>query len=178
MEVIKALEDLKERIERPRQFLGITMGMNKDECALLIRKIHAGLPEAIKQAEQITKESDRILNTSKQEAALTLNRAQSESKRLIEASEREAARTLDQARAERERLISESEVLKAAKAEAERIRADAATEAARLKRNADEYVLDILTRIENVVSKALASLERGKEEVMRTSVSGRTESPR
>lgn len=178
MEVIKALEDLKERIEKPRQFLGITFGLNKEECILLIRKIHAGLPEAIKEAEKITQESDRIVGSAKEDATLTLERAQAESKRLLEASEKEAARTLDQARIERERLISENEVLKAAKSEAERLKSDAEAEAARLKRSADEYTLDLLTRVEGVISKAMASVERGKQEVLRTTQAGKTASPR
>lgn len=178
MEIIKALEELKGLIERPRQFLGLTFGLNKDECVLLIRKIHAGLPEAVKQAEQITKEGERILHSAQQEAQLTLNRAQAESGRLMEASEREAARTLEQARAERERLVSESEVLRAAKAEAERLKAEAEAEATNLRRQADEYALDILTRIEGVISKALMSVERGKQEIARSSDSSRAGSPK
>jgi hypothetical protein len=88
---------------------------------------------------------------------------------LTEAAEKEAARIMDQAKIERDRLLSENEILKVAKAEAERIRAEADAEAAKVKRGADEYAMDLLVRMEGVASKALASIERGKQELGRGS---------
>ncbi|MCH8274281.1 MAG: hypothetical protein IH851_05775 [Armatimonadetes bacterium] len=170
MEIMNALEQLRERIERPKQFLGVTFGLNKEQCALLIRRIHASLPEQVKEADRITRESERITSAAKEEGQMTLERAKSESRRLVEAARSEAGRMLEQAKLEREKMLAESEILKLAKTEAEQTRSEAEAAAAKLRRNADDYALDVMIRLENVVSKVMGTVERGKAELQRSSL--------
>lgn len=173
IEIIKSLEELRELIEKPRQFLGVSIGLNKEECVLLIRKIHSQLPDAIKEAEQTLREKEKIKDSAQLDAHLTLERAKADGSRILELAEREAERILEESRIERERLIHESEILKAAKQEAEQIRAECQSEAMRVRRSADEYALDVLIRLENVVNKVLSTIERGKVELQRASSSTR-----
>lgn len=167
MEVVRALEELREHIESPRQFLGITFGLNKAECAVLIRRIHALLPEQVKQAAVITRESERIVDSAKEDATMTLERAKSEAARIVEEARREAEKIFQQAQAERDKMLNQNEILRLAKDQAEKVRGDAEQEAARLKRSADDYALDVLARLETSVSKVMGAIERGKSELQR-----------
>lgn len=168
MEIIKSLDQLREMIEKPRQFLGITFGLNKEECVVLLRRIHASMPEAIKEAEKLVRESSRIVETATEEAQRTLERAKSEAQRITDAAQKEAERELQQARLEREKLLEENEIIRAAKIEAERVRSEAEADAARMRRSADDYALDVLTRLEAALGKAMSNVERGKAELQRT----------
>lgn len=168
MEVLKALEELKEKIEKPKQFLGMTFGLNKEECALLIRRIHNLLPEQVKEAEKITSQVEKLISTAQQDANHATERAKSESSRLTEEAKKEADLVVEQAKIERERMLSENEILKAAKVEAEQIRATSEAEATRLRRSADDYALDVLSKLEGVITRAASNIERGKAELQRT----------
>lgn len=167
MEIVKLLDQLKEELERPRQFLGLTFGMNRDECAVLLRRIHNALPDEVKEAQKITRDAERLTSAASENARTVLERAKAEGVKLMDAARKEAERTLEQARIERERLTNEHEVLKAAKSEAERTRGEAEQEAVRLRRSADDYALDVLTRLESNLAKALSAVERGKSDLQR-----------
>jgi cell division septum initiation protein DivIVA len=177
MEVLNTIDSLREMLEKPKQFMGITFGLNREECILMLRKIHAQLPDDMKEAEKIKRDSERIVDSAKDDAHLTLERARGEANRLIDAAKREGERILDEARIERERMLNESEVLKAAKEEAEAILSEAQTEAARMKRGADEYAFEVLLRLENVAGKIMSTIERGKQEIQKTAGSPRQGSP-
>ena len=167
MEVVRALEDLREHIERPRQFFGITFGLNKEECAVLLRRIQALLPSEVKQADQMIRHTERIVDTAKGDATLTLERAKIEAEKLVQSARKEAERLLEQAQIERDKMVSEGEIMKIAKHQAERVKLESEEEAARLRRGADDYALDVLFRLENVVGKVMTTIERGKGEMQR-----------
>jgi cell division septum initiation protein DivIVA len=169
MEIYKALDELKEHLEKTRQLFGITLGLNKDECAVLLRKIHAMLPEQVKEAAVITRDSERIVVSAREDAQMTLERAKSEAEKLLEAARREADRMMEQTKIEREQMLGENEILRLAKEQAGQIQADAEAEATRVRRGADDYALDVLTRLEGNVSKIMAAIERGKSELERSS---------
>ncbi len=168
LEVLKTLEELRHEIERPKQFLGLTFGLNKEKCTLLIRRILANLPDDLKRAEQIVREVEKITASAQHEAQLTLSRASADAQRALEVAKQEAQKILQSAHAERERLVSEHEVLKIAKREAEETRREAETTAERLKRSADEYARDVLVRLEAIISKVMGTIEKGKADLERS----------
>ncbi|MCL6623808.1 MAG: hypothetical protein K6T17_04210 [Fimbriimonadales bacterium] len=168
LEVLRILEELRHEIERPRQFLGLTFGLNREKCALLIRRILATLPDDLKRAEQIVHEVERLTASAKHEAQLTLDRAATDAQRTLEVAKQEAQKILQSAQAERERLVSEHEVLKIAKREAEETRKEAETHATRLKQSADEYARDVLIRLESILNKVMGTIEKGKAELERS----------
>lgn len=167
MEIVRALDDLREHIERPKQFFGLTFGLNKEECAVLIRRIQALLPEQVKQADQMMRQSERIVGSAKEDASMALERAKSEADKTVQAARKEAERLLEQAQLERDKMLSDNEILRLAKQEAERLKGESEEEAARLRRGADDYALDVLFRLENVVGKVMTTIERGKGEMQR-----------
>lgn len=134
----------------------------------MLRKLHALLPEEIRQAAQLRDEAQRALNTAKQDAETIEHRARIEAQHALDAARKEAEQILHRARLEQERMLNESEILRIAKAEADKTRAAAETEANRLRREADQYAHDVLTKLENVVSRVLGTVEKGRSELQRT----------
>ncbi len=167
MEVIELLDNLAADIEKQRQFLGLAFGFNKEELIVLIKRIKNALPEEVKKAGKITQEADQIKSVAQHEAETLLSRTKAECSKKLEAVMREVEQIREQANQERQRLTNEHEILKAAKHEAERVKHEADAEAARTKRSADDYALEVLTKLENNLARAISAIERGKADLQR-----------
>ncbi len=164
MDILRQLEDLKEMIDAPRDFLGFVK-LDRDDINIQISKIRASLPQELKNAASTMRESDRILEDARADAANILESARKESERIQAEARTEAERTLDQARLQQERMVAESEILKLSKAQSEEIRASADRDAMGMRRGAEKYAYDVLTHLEGVVGKAMTAIERGKSEM-------------
>lgn len=163
------LEQLHETaVERPRTVVGpLVWGLEKEEVAMQIAKIRASLPSEVKQAATVTRESERIVETAREDAEQTRSNAEREAERIVAEAKAEAERLIEAAKLEQQRLVAENEILKIAKAQSEEIRTAADKEALSLKRNAEDYAYDVLSKLEGVVGKAMSAIERGKAEVAR-----------
>ena len=84
MDILRMLEQLQEMaVDRPKSFLGLTWGLNKDDVSMQIAKVRASLPnelqEARKEAELILEQArvqqERMVGESE---ILKLTKAQSE----------------------------------------------------------------------------------------------------
>ena len=62
-------------------------------------------------------------------------------------------------------LLNKREILKLAKAQSEEIRNAADRDALDMKRGADSYAYEVLTKLEGVVAKTMSTIERGKAEI-------------
>lgn len=165
MDILRQLEDLKEMIDAPTSFLGIVVGLDRDEIGMQISKIRASLPQELKNAASTMRESDRILEEARADATGILENARKEAERIVAESRVEAERNAEQARLQQERMVSESEILKLSKAQSEEIRAAADRDALNMRRGAEKYTYDVLTQMEGVLSKAMTAIERGKSEI-------------
>lgn len=155
-------------VEKPRTLIGpLVFGLDKEEVAMQIAKIRASLPSEVKQAANLTRESERIVETAREDADQTRTNAEREAQRVIEEAKAEAERLLEAARLEQQRMVGESEILKIAKAQSEEIRVAADREAVTLRRGAEDYAFDVLSRLEGVVGKAMTAIEKGKSEMNR-----------
>lgn len=163
-EVMRLLENLKQTAYKPRRvpILGITFGYDPDAMSMAIDKIRATLPKEMKDAAGIAREGERIIETARDEAAALVDSARAQADRLLAESKAEAERILEQARIQSERLVADSEVLKIAKAQADEIRSYAERESLQLRRGADRYAHDALTKLEATVARILSEVERGK----------------
>lgn len=163
-DVVRLLESLKQLAYRPRRvpILGITFGYDPDEMSMGIDKIRASLPKELKDAVGVARECERILETARDEAAALVDGARAQADRILAEAREEAARTLQASKLESERMIAESEVLKIAKAQADEIRSYAERESLQLRRGADRYAHDVLSKLETSVARVLAEVERGK----------------
>jgi cell division septum initiation protein DivIVA len=166
MDILRILDELNYlAVEKPKKILGFTYGLDQDEVSMQIAKVRASLPAELKQAVQTVRESDRIVESAREDATLTVENAKKEGERIIADARREAELLINQAKLEQERMIGESEVLKLSKAQAEEIRSTAERDANQLRRGADKYAYDVMTHVETVLSRLMTATERGKQEV-------------
>lgn len=85
--------------------------------------------------------------------------------KIIDAGRREAERIIAEAEAEHARLVSVNEITVSAEHEASRIIAEARAEAQRLREEVDDYVDTALANFEQFLTRALASIERGRDKM-------------
>lgn len=105
----------------------------------IIDQMRISIPEEIKKAQQITAQKDRILAQAQEEAN----------------------RTVALAREKSEKLIEKSEVYQAAQAKVDMITDKASKEASQSMMDADRYVIDTLSALEQELNKVLAQVRNG-----------------
>lgn len=168
MDILRLLEELNGLIEGTQHFGPITWGLNRDEISMQIAKIRASLPQELKTAVSTVRESERIIDSAREDATNTLGNARKEADRIAAEARNEAQRILDEAKLQQERMIAESEILKLSKAQSEEIRNAADRDAVQMRRGAEKYAYDVLSQLEGVVGKVMTTIERGKTEIQRT----------
>jgi vacuolar-type H+-ATPase subunit H len=85
--------------------------------------------------------------------------------KIIEAGQREAERIISEGEAEHARLVSINEIVVSAEHESARIIGEARTEAQRLRDEVDDYVDTALANFEQLLTRSLASIERGRDKM-------------
>jgi len=167
IDVLRLLENLNSLAEKPRSFMGLTVGFNKEEFQIQIDRIKGSLPRDVKEASSLLRETERVMENADDEASRIVDQAKREAAQTLEEVTQEAARILEQARLQQEQMVSESEVLKLAKAQAEEVRRAAENDSAALRREADRFANTTLDNLEAVVSKVMSNVERGRAELDR-----------
>jgi vacuolar-type H+-ATPase subunit H len=85
--------------------------------------------------------------------------------KIIEAGQREAERIISEGEAEHARLVSINEIVVSAEHEASRIIGEARSETQRLRDEVDDYVDTALANFEQLLTRSLASIERGRDKM-------------
>ncbi|MEX2244842.1 MAG: hypothetical protein WD716_13475 [Fimbriimonadaceae bacterium] len=167
IDVLRLLDNLNSLVEKPRSFLGVTLGFNRQEFQIQIDRIKGSLPRDVKDASNLLRETERVMETAEDEANRVIDQGRREAAQAIEEATQESARILEQARLTQAQMLGESEVLKLAKAQAEELRRTAENDAAQLRREADQFAYQTLDNLEAVVSKVMSTVERGRAELDR-----------
>jgi cell division septum initiation protein DivIVA len=140
MDIQHLIDRLEELFNESRP-LWFTHSVIVDEDRMLdiIDQMRVSIPEEIKKAQQLLVQRDRILAQAQEEANRTLSLAREKSEQFVE----------------RDGIVS------AAQVRAEQIIAQARVECDATKREADEYVLDTLTRLEMEMERSLSQVRNG-----------------
>jgi cell division septum initiation protein DivIVA len=135
------LDELTAILESARAMpMSASCVVNRGELLGLLDELRGLLPEAMTQARSVLQDKDGVLADGR----------------------REAARIIAQAREERLRMLSEQEVYVEAQTEADRLLWEAQTAAEAMRAEVDDYVDGKLANFEIVLTKTLASVERGR----------------
>lgn len=156
IDVPKLIDRLEDLVERSRHFFNKAWGIDLEEFYILTNKIKASLPDDVRKATRLTKDSQRIVEDARLEA-----------EQILERTKKEAERILTDARAEAERMKDSHEIVRMASAQAKEVVVQAEQGAAEMRRGADEYALDVLTRLENEVARAMNTIQKGREKLER-----------
>jgi F0F1-type ATP synthase membrane subunit b/b' len=108
-----------------------------------LEQLRGELPAELRRADALLEERDKIM----------------------EAGRREAERIIYEGEAEHARLVSINEIVVSAEHEASRLIGEARTEAQRLRDEVDDYVDTALANFEQLLTRSLASIERGRDKM-------------
>ncbi len=144
MDVHDRLDEISTLVEEAKSMpFSASAVVNRAQILDLLDEVRALLPESLRTADLVLDDREA----------------------LVEEGRLEAERLVEDARAEQARLVSEHEIYRIALAEGDALRADSAEDAARMRREVDDYVDAKLAHFEVVLTNTLRTVERGRERI-------------
>jgi cell division septum initiation protein DivIVA len=138
------IDDLIALIEAARNVpMSRNCMVDRNEVIGMLDQLRAELPGELRRSAALLEERDKIL----------------------EAGRREAERIIREGEQEHARLVSVNEITVSSEHEGARIIGEARAEAQRLRDEVDEYVDTALANFEQFLTRALASIERGRDKM-------------
>ncbi|HSV75032.1 MAG TPA: hypothetical protein VLH79_14825 [Chthonomonadales bacterium] len=164
VDIFRLLDELEELPEKARHFpFNTLVRFNKEQFYYLVLKIRANLPEDMKKAHRLARDSERLVETARDEASQRVESGRVEAEDIVTQARDESHRILEEARLKAMQMVDGSEVHQMASAQAREILRRAEVEAADIRRGADEYAREVLGRLEAVMGKAIVTVQRGRE---------------
>lgn len=160
MDIMHLVDRLEELINKGRPiWFTHSVIVDEDRILDLIDQMRVAIPDEVKKAQQQLAQRDRILAQAQEEAN----------------------RTIAIAREKSEQLVSRDAIVQAAQARAEQILLQGRAEAEKTRRDADDYVIDTLRRLEMEMERLLTQVRNGiltlESERNPTSASEETQGP-
>jgi len=144
MDVHDKLDDLSTLVENARAMpMSASCLVNRADLLDQLDEVRALLPEALAEADDVLTDRDEILEEARAEAVAILDRAE------------------DQAR----ELVSEHVIYQTALSEAEEISQASQAEAARMRRDIDDYVDTKLANFEVALHKTISAVQKGRDRI-------------
>jgi F0F1-type ATP synthase membrane subunit b/b' len=140
MDILHLVDRLEELFNKSKPFLFThKILIDEDKFLDIIDQMRVSIPDEIKKAQQLLNQKDRVLAQAQEEAG----------------------RTLTIAREKSEQVVARDGIVQAAQARSEQIVAQAKQEAEQTRKDADEYVIETLTKLEMEVEKSLSQVKNG-----------------
>lgn len=140
MDIQHLIDRLEELFNESRGIpLTHSVVIDEDRFLDIIDQMRVSIPEEVKKAQQILVQRDRILAQAQEEAN----------------------RTIALARDKGEQLTSKDAIAEQARKHSEEIISQAQREAEAARREADEYVVEALTRLEVEMDRSLSQVRNG-----------------
>lgn len=140
MDILHLVDRLEELLNQSRPFpFTHNVIVDEDRMLDLIDQMRVAIPEEVKKAQQLLAQRDRLLAQAQEEAN----------------------RTIAIAREKSEQLVERDSIIQAARSQAEQIIAQTHVEGDRTRQEADEYVLESLTRLEMEMERLLTQVRNG-----------------
>ncbi len=138
LHLIDQLEALLNEGSHP-PLMGKRVLVDEQRAWEVIDQMRVSIPDEVKKAKRINQERDRIIAQANEEAT----------------------RVVDLGREEAQQLANETEVVRQAQARAQTIVERAQREADALKADADDYTIQVLSKLEEDLAKALSIVRNG-----------------
>jgi cell division septum initiation protein DivIVA len=141
MDILHLVDRLEEVLLNESRTFPLTHSIIVDENRVmdLIDQMRVSIPDEIKKAQQILAQRDRIMAQAQEEAN----------------------RTLALARDKSDQLVERDSIVQAAQGRAEQIIAQARVECDAIRRDADDYIMDTLTRLETELERSITQVRNG-----------------
>jgi len=140
MDILQLIDRLEELFNESKS-IPLTRNVMVDEDRMLdiIDQMRIAIPEEVKKAQQLLGQRDRVLAQAQEEAN----------------------RTLEIARQKADQMVMKDMVTQEAAKRAEQIVAQARTEAEGIRADADDYVIDSLTQLQNELERIANQVANG-----------------
>ena len=140
MDILHLVDRLEELLNQSRP-LPFTHNVMVDEDRMLdiIDQMRVAVPDEVKKAQQLLAQRDRILAQAQEEAN----------------------RTLAIAREKSEQLLERDSIVQAAQARADQLVSQARVDLIKERQEADQYVVDQLSRLEIELERSLTQVRNG-----------------
>jgi cell division septum initiation protein DivIVA len=140
MDILHLIDRLEEILNESRPIpLTHNVLVDEDRILDLIDQMRVAIPDEVKKAQQVLAQRDRILAQAQEEAN----------------------RTLALAREKSEQLVERDAIVQAAQAKADQIVSQAHASVDNIRTDADQYALDVLTRLEMEMDRSLNQVRNG-----------------
>jgi cell division septum initiation protein DivIVA len=145
VDVQKKLDEIAAAVANARSMpMSASCVVNRAELLAMLDEVSAALPDSLSQAQELLGGREQMVQ-----------QAQVEAQRIIES-----------AHAERGSLVSDTQIARQSQDEAERILAEARRESDEIRAEADDYVDSKLANFEEVLTKTIGSVDRGREKLL------------
>src|SRR5579875_1446326 len=115
----------------------------EEDTFAIIDRLRKTIPDALHQAQRVNRERERLLQQAREESEAVIQ----------------------EARAYSEKLVRESAIVQKAQEEADRILEEARRQSREIRLGARDYADGLLEKVEQTVSKALAVVRQGRQEL-------------
>lgn len=140
MDILHLVDRLEELFNDSRAIpLTHNVIVDEDRMLDLIDQMRVAIPEEVRKSQQLLQQKDRVLAQAQEEAN----------------------RTIGLAREKSDQLVDRDSIVQSAQSRADQIVDQAKIEAEATRREADEYVLDTLTRLEMELERVLNQVRNG-----------------
>jgi hypothetical protein len=140
MDILHLVDRLEELLNQSRPFpFTHNVMVDEDRMLDLIDQMRVAIPDEVKKAQQLMAQRDRILAQAQEEAN----------------------RTLSIAREKSEQLVERDSIVQAAQARAEQIVIQARADIENTRHDADDYVVETLTKLEMELERYLTQVRNG-----------------
>jgi vacuolar-type H+-ATPase subunit H len=140
MDILYLIDELESRLTEGRRIpLTSNVVVDEEECFDIINEMRSRIPEEVRQAKRTERERERIIAQAHEEA-----------ERIV-ALARERARE----------VLGEQEIVKGAEARSQTIIERAQYEADKVKTDADDYVVAVLSYLESQLGSLLTTVQNG-----------------
>ena len=157
MDILYLIDELESRLtEGQRIPLTSRVIIDEEECFDIINEMRSRIPEEIRQAKRTERERERIIAQAHEEA------------------ERIVALAREQAR----EVLGEQEIIRVAGDRAQTIIERAQHEADKVKTDADDYVIAVLSHLESQLGGLLTTVQNGIRVMQRSEASPEDEKAR
>lgn len=129
--------------------------VNEQEAFELVDQLRQSIPEALRIAQRITRDREKLLQQARQEGD----------------------QLLSDSRAYAEKLTRESSIIQRAQEEADRIIEDARRIGREIRMGARDYADEIMERVEGNILRALAIVREGRQELVTSQAAAAAEDP-
>lgn len=140
MDILYLIDELESRLVAGRRLpLTSSIVVDEEEFFDIINEMRSRIPEEVRQAEKTMRERDRIIAQAHEEA-----------QRIVALAEEKAKEVLGQ-----------QEIVRGAQARADTIIERAQLEADKLRMEADDYVIAVLSQLESQLESLITTVQNG-----------------